>query len=131
MQVRSLGELRSGIRFTFCLILQDLAEEVEAAGAARIAFNPLTPAFAAKALMRAAEADGLPLAPDAARVLAERSAGDLRAAMEALQLAAAGATLPQPPQKNVRESYSVCPVSSRGALGCSIGDPCLCQALRG
>lgn len=89
--------------FTFRLILQDLAEEVEAAGAARIAFNPLTPAFAAKALMRAAEAEGLPLAPEAARVLAERSAGDLRAAMEALQLAAAGTPLPPPPQKNVRE----------------------------
>ncbi len=116
---------------TFRLILQDLAEEVEAAGAARIAFNPLTPAFAAKALTRAAEAEGLPLAPEAARALAERSAGDLRAAMEALQLAAAGTALPPPPQKNVRDLYSVSWVSVRGATECTRGDSCFRQALRG
>jgi len=75
---------------------QELAEAVEAAGAARIAFNPLAPAYAAKALARAAEAEALPLAPEAARGLAERAAGDLRAALEALQLAAAGAPAPAP-----------------------------------
>ena len=72
---------------------------MEAAGAARIAFNPLTPAFVAKALARVAEAEGLPLAPDAAKVLAERCAGDLRAALDALQLAAAGAPAPLPSKK--------------------------------
>ena len=72
---------------------------MEAAGAARIAFNPLTPAFVAKALARVAEAEGLPLAPDAAKVLAERCAGDLRAALDALQLAAAGAPAPPPSRK--------------------------------
>lgn len=72
---------------------------MEAAGAARIAFNPLTPAFVAKALARVAEAEGLPLAPDAAKVLAERCAGDLRAALDALQLAAAGAPAPPPSKK--------------------------------
>jgi len=50
---------------------QELAEAVEAAGAARIAFNPLAPAYAAKALARGA-------------------------ALEALQLAAAGAPAPAP-----------------------------------
>ena len=72
---------------------------MEAAGAARIAFNSLTPTFVAKALARVAEAEGLPLAPDAAKALAERCAGDLRAALEALQLAAAGAPAPPPSKK--------------------------------
>ncbi|KAK9832070.1 hypothetical protein WJX81_003996 [Elliptochloris bilobata] len=79
-------------------VAKELAEAVAAAGAVRIAFNPLTPAFVAKALARVAEAEGLPLAPEAAKALAERCAGDLRAAMEALQLAATGAP-PPPPQR--------------------------------
>ena len=72
---------------------------MDAAGAARITFNPLTPSFAVKALARVAEAEGLPLAPEAAKALAERCTGDLRAALEALQLAAAGAPAPPPPKK--------------------------------
>ena len=93
---------------------------MEAAGAARIAFNPLTPAFAAKALAGVAAAEGLPLAPDAAKVLAERCAGDLRAALDALQLAAAGAPAP-PPSRKVAPAACVLKLHGRWSGAVSAG----------
>ena len=63
---------------------------LEEAGAAHIAFNPVTKAEVAKALLRIAAAEAAPLTQAAAAALADAAAGDIRAAVTALQMRMGG-----------------------------------------
>ncbi len=63
---------------------------LEGAGVARIACNPITANNAAKALLRMAEAERMPLSKEQAHSLAEAANGDLRNALEMLQLLSLG-----------------------------------------
>ena len=63
---------------------------LEAVGVAHISCNPVTANNAAKALLRVAEAERMPLAKEQAHSLAEAANGDLRNALEMLQLLSVG-----------------------------------------
>jgi len=70
---------------------RELSDAAAAAGAAFVAFNPVTAAATARALLRAAEgAGGLALGPARAAALAGAAGGDLRSALLGAQLAVAG-----------------------------------------
>ena len=57
---------------------------------AHISCNPITANNAAKALLRVAEAEQMSLSKEQAQSIAEAASGDLRNAMEMLQLLALG-----------------------------------------
>ena len=71
-------------------MLQDIQTALEASGVAHISCNPITANNAAKALLRAAEAEQMPLSKEQAQSIAEAASGDLRNAMKMLQLLALG-----------------------------------------
>ena len=71
-------------------MLQDIQTALEATGVAHINCNPITANNAAKALLRVAEAEQMPLSKEQAQSIAEAASGDLRNAMEMLQLLALG-----------------------------------------
>ena len=71
-------------------MLQDIQSVLEATGVARISCNPITANNAAKALLCVAEAEQMPLSMEQAQSIAEAASGDLRNAMEMLQLLALG-----------------------------------------
>ena len=71
-------------------MLQDIQSALEATGVAHISCNPITANNAAKALLRVAEAEQMPLSKKQAQSIAEAASGDLRNAMEMLQLLALG-----------------------------------------
>ena len=70
--------------------LQELLAAVDAAGAAHISFNPLTKANIDKALQQVSVETGFSLPAGTIGSIADSANGDLRNALEALQLAAAG-----------------------------------------
>ncbi len=72
------------------LSAQDLIDSLKAAGARQISFNPFTEAVLTKRLLAIAEAEDVPLSKPQAESLAVRSAGDLAAALNTLQLSARG-----------------------------------------
>ncbi|GLC50834.1 hypothetical protein PLESTB_000437100 [Pleodorina starrii] len=65
---------------------KDILAALQSAGAVTIGFNPVTANNIAKLLMRVAAAEGLDLAPAAAVGLAEAADGDVRSALQALQM---------------------------------------------
>ncbi|KAG2433546.1 hypothetical protein HYH02_012663 [Chlamydomonas schloesseri] len=65
---------------------KDLLAALDAAGAHTISFNPVTANNIAKLLLRVAAAEGLELAPAAAVGLAEAADGDVRSALQSLQM---------------------------------------------
>ncbi|CAK0786199.1 hypothetical protein CVIRNUC_009412 [Coccomyxa viridis] len=69
---------------------RDIQTALEASGVAHISCNPITANNAAKALLRAAEAEQMPLSKEQAQSIAEAASGDLRNAMKMLQLLALG-----------------------------------------
>ncbi|CAL5226917.1 g9794 [Coccomyxa viridis] len=69
---------------------RDMQAALEAVGVAHISCNPVTANNAAKALLRVAEAERMPLAKEQAHSLAEAANGDLRNALEMLQLLSVG-----------------------------------------
>lgn len=83
-------------------VLQELQAALDAAGAAQIACNPITDNNVAKALARVAGEEGMPLAKEQALAVARQAAGDLRNALEALQLLCTGQQ-PLPPQPKSRK----------------------------
>ncbi|KXZ44240.1 hypothetical protein GPECTOR_70g470 [Gonium pectorale] len=68
---------------------KDILAVLNAAGALTISFNAITANNIAKLLLRVAAAEGLQLSPAAAVGLAEAADGDVRAALQALQMDAA------------------------------------------
>lgn len=72
---------------------KDIAAAIDAAGATHITFNPVTKPNIEKALKTIAGATGLQLDADLLSRTADGASGDLRNAVEALQLAAAGVPL--------------------------------------
>jgi cell cycle checkpoint protein len=72
------------------LSARDAIACLEEAGAAHIPFNAATKAEVAKALLRVAAAERVPLPQAAAAAIAEAARGDVRAAIGALQLRCAG-----------------------------------------
>ena len=80
-----------------------MAEALDVAGCAHIAFNPVTVRNAAKALELVADAEGVELSCAHAMTLAEHAGGDLHHALGMLQLAACGRSraLPRPAAKKV------------------------------
>ncbi|GIL86706.1 hypothetical protein Vretimale_19803 [Volvox reticuliferus] len=65
---------------------KDILVALQSAGATTISFNPVTANNIAKLLMRVAAAEGLELSPAAAVGLAEAADGDVRSALQALQM---------------------------------------------
>jgi hypothetical protein len=61
-----------------------------------VSLNPVTNANATKALLRIAELESRPLSNAAAAALAEQAGGDLRNAVQSLQLMFGCAEVPQP-----------------------------------
>ena len=89
-------------------MLQDIQSALEATGVAHISCNPITANNAAKALLRVAEAEQMPLSKEQAQSIAEAASGDLRNAMEMLQLLALGHPSAQAvlkPQKVITQPY--------------------------
>lgn len=68
---------------------QEVLAALSSAGAVPIAFNPVTANNVAKLLLRVAAQEGLVLAPAVALGLAEAADGDVRNALQSLQMAAA------------------------------------------
>jgi hypothetical protein len=66
--------------------MQEVLDTVQAAGAGQISFNPLTVPNVAKALINIANAEKVPLSVEAANAIATAAAGDLRNAVNNLQL---------------------------------------------
>ncbi|GLI69259.1 hypothetical protein VaNZ11_013841, partial [Volvox africanus] len=65
---------------------KEILVALQSAGATTISFNPVTSNNIAKLLMRVAAAEGLELSPPAAVGLAEAADGDVRSALQALQM---------------------------------------------
>lgn len=63
---------------------------IEAAGAHQVCLNPVTTAAMVKRISAVAAAERVPLAPADAKALAESAGGDLRNALETLQLLCGG-----------------------------------------
>lgn len=70
--------------------MQDIAAAIDAAGAAHISFNPITKPNIEKALKSIVGQTGLQLGAEVLTSISEGANGDLRSAVETLQLAAAG-----------------------------------------
>lgn len=79
--------------------VQEMQAALEAAGVAHISCNPITASNAAKALLHVAEAERMPLSKEQAHRLAEAASGDLRNALEMLQLLSVGQDPHQAPPK--------------------------------
>lgn len=75
------------------LLLQELLAAMNAAGASHISFNPLTKPNIEKALQQISADVGFRLPADILTSIAESADGDLRNAVETLQLASAGLPL--------------------------------------
>ena len=73
-----------------CWLLQDIAAAIDAAGACHISFNPITKPNIEKALKHIVAEVGLQLPAQLLTGIADSADGDLRNAVETLQLAAAG-----------------------------------------
>lgn len=69
-------------------LLQDINSTLNALYPATISFNPITANSIAKALQRIAGAEGYELAAATASVIAEASDGDVRSAIQSLQVRA-------------------------------------------
>lgn len=69
---------------------QHMHAALKAVGVAHISCNPITANNAAKALLRIADAERMPLSKEQAHSIAEAANGDLRNALEMLQLLALG-----------------------------------------
>ncbi len=80
--------------------MQELLAAIDAAGASRISFNPLTKPNIDKALQQISVEVGLRLPAESLISIAEGANGDLRNAVETLQLAAAGVPLDTQGGKN-------------------------------
>lgn len=85
--------------------VQELQAALNAVGVAQISCNPITENNAAKALQRVAAAEGMPLSKEQALNIARTAAGDLRSALDMLQMLCTGVQ-PLPPQP---KSRNVCP----------------------
>ena len=94
--------------------MQEMQAALEAAGVAHIACNPITANNAAKALLRVAEAERMPLSKEQAHSLAEAANGDLRNALEMLQLLSAGQDPTQAAPKTQKVTLSSCNISTIG-----------------
>ncbi len=81
---------------------RELAAALDAAGAAAVSLNPLTALNILKALRAALAAEGRALPDAVVTAVAERAAGDLRAALGALQFLATGAAAAAPPAPKQR-----------------------------
>ena len=88
--------------------VQDMQAALEAAGVAHISCNPVTANSAAKALLGVAQAERMPLSKEQAHSLAGAANGDLRNALEMLQLLAVGQdpTLAAPKAQKVTPHHS-------------------------
>ena len=73
-----------------CQFLQEIAAAIDAAGAAHISFNPITKPNIEKALKSIVDGTGLQLDAEVLSSISDGANGDLRNAVETLQLAAAG-----------------------------------------
>ncbi|BDA49102.1 Cell cycle checkpoint protein RAD17 [Coccomyxa sp. Obi] len=118
----ALGALAAAARFPVVIIVtvsstqggpddrgsawHGLHKELQAAlnvvGVAQISCNPITDNNAAKALQRVAAAEGMPLSKEQALSIAHNAAGDLRSALDMLQLLCTGVQ-PLPPQSKTRK----------------------------
>lgn len=85
---------------------QDLQAALNAVGVAQISCNPITDNNAAKALQRVAAAEAMPLTKEQALSIARNASGDLRSALDMLQLLCTGVQ-PVPPQPKTRKVSSV------------------------
>lgn len=94
---------------------QDVLAALEAMGCASIAFNPITANNIGKALSRIAAAEGLVLPPGVASGIADAAGGDLRNAVQNLQVVLGGAK-PTLVQGKVRGTSHA---SLRGRAGCT------------
>lgn len=81
---------------------QELQDALDAVGVAQISCNPITDNNAAKALQRVAAEEAMPLSKEQALSIARSAAGDLRSAIEAVQLLCTGVA-PLPPQPKTRK----------------------------
>ena len=73
--------------------MQDLLAAINAAGAGQISFNPVTKPNIQKALQQVSLQAGFSMPADTLTSIADSANGDLRNAIETLQLAAAGASI--------------------------------------
>lgn len=71
-------------------MLQDIQAALDSVGVAQISCNPITDNNAAKALQRIAQAEAMPLSKEQALGIAASAAGDLRQAVETLELLCVG-----------------------------------------
>ena len=94
--------------------VQEMQAALEAVGVAHISCNPVTAGNAAKALLRVAEVERMPLSREQAHSLAEAASGDLRSALEMLQLLSVGQDPHQAPPKTQK-------VTSRGRTASKLG----------
>lgn len=91
LQHAPLVSSKNGISHTVSLeTLQDLLRVIEAAGAQHVSLNPVTSTAMLKRISAVAAAERVALAPADAKALAESAAGDLRNALETLQLLCGG-----------------------------------------
>ena len=79
---------------------------LEAVGVAHISCNPVTVNNAAKALLTVAEAESMPLSKEQAQSIADSANGDLRNALEMLQLLSMGQDPTQAMPKTQKASLS-------------------------
>ncbi len=107
---RSLNALLSLTEKVLCFSTQDVQNALDTVGVAQIACNPITDNNAAKALQRAAAEEAMPLSKEQALSIARSAAGDLRSALELLQLLCTGVA-PLPPQPKTRKVVTA-PLSS-------------------
>jgi DNA polymerase III delta prime subunit len=92
---------------------QELQDALDAVGVAQISCNPITDNNAAKALQRVAAEEAMPLSKEQALSIARSAAGDLRSAIEAVQLLCTGVA-PLPPQPKTRKVAQLLPFSAPG-----------------
>jgi hypothetical protein len=71
-------------------VVQDFQAALDAVGVAYLKCNPITDSNAAKALLRVAQAESMPLSKEQALQIAHSAAGDLRHGLEMLQLLCRG-----------------------------------------
>lgn len=94
---------------------------LEAVGVAHISCNPITANNAAKALLTVAEAESMPLSKDQAQSIADAANGDLRNALEMLQLLSVGQhpTQAVPKTQKARTLIIISAISLQRAHGLS------------
>jgi hypothetical protein len=92
-------------------VLQDVLAALTAHGATTITFNPVPPTVVTKALQAICTREGLTLAPATLAALVEAAAGDLRNAVQALQVHC-GAT------SNTRAAGLAAAAAAAAKVGC-------------